>query len=839
MDKPEGGSSVADNAAPVLDTVKVLSESDRTPSHQSLSSTWLTNLKARAGSVVTPDILRKQSGIFGEQDSRPEMLESRKGSPEADQPQIRDQPETEGNAEENLVTLRDFRRQQETETSISEDQTGLAEIEPIEPAQPQQKPWWYWGARETIPPPPPLPPPPEVLDSDIRVALIVPSEQDLSEVVSEVQAASLETASEEQLTTQDTVEQQVEAQQHVQLPQNWIQWINPATYVPTISGFMSKPLEPHVSEGMMPNEISAVVNSGEFASEYSSVSQTNSSVRSGSVLKPVYNPWMPWTWANASSSPQDYPQESTLASVYSNKDSEENAKAARKAVETTPQTGNSWGFWLRRSAANTSSIGELAVSGTDSLNRPAKITGEFPKTPQEKQESLLKSGNGHANGAQDELEVKKSRVLPLLNENYRDLTFKTRTRIWWSQMVPLVKKEKHLYHLPWFSKSGTIEGDEKLPSSKDTKVKKAVIIGVHGYLPIKMVKTLIAQPTGSAVKFVESAADALEYWAVKQGMNLEIETIALDGEGKIFDRVASLLILLNNWMDLLHTADYVFFASHSQGVPVTIHIVAQLLQRGHLANASRVGLINMAGICLGPFPGLDSKLAIRAYSKLENEIMMELFDFQDPMTYQSQQLVTSLDVLLDHNVKVTFIGSTTDQLIPLNSSLCIHLDHPNIFRCVHIDAEAENSDFVVDLLDVCLKLINLGINDHGMLFEISQYLSGTLVNGGHSKVFAERDVYLRGIEHTLETSNLYHKVPSRLHEINTKRFQSNPYHLPWCIRGFFQELLRLKTQLDGYAVGKRIFDEFKTWNPTSKQLKDLKYCTGIVDGMDYHELVEF
>ena len=87
--------------------------------------------------------------------------------------------------------------------------------------------------------------------------------------------------------------------------------------------------------------------------------------------------------------------------------------------------------------------------------------------------------------------------------------------------------------------------------NKKQKIKKVVIIGVHSFLPIKMVKTLIGQSTGSSVNIVEEATKAMESWLHENGtsnLDYEIQTIALDGEGVIKDRVDKLFRLFDNWI---------------------------------------------------------------------------------------------------------------------------------------------------------------------------------------------------------------------------------------------------------------------------------------------------
>jgi hypothetical protein len=130
--------------------------------------------------------------------------------------------------------------------------------------------------------------------------------------------------------------------------------------------------------------------------------------------------------------------------------------------------------------------------------------------------------------------------------------------------------------------------------SKDMpKIKNAIAIGVHGLFPAAYLRPMIGQPTGTSIKFANHCAEAIRRWANKNGCeNCEIEKIALEGEGKIGERVENLWKLLLNWIDHIRKADLIILACHSQGVPVGIMLLAKLIELGIITNA-RIGVCAM------------------------------------------------------------------------------------------------------------------------------------------------------------------------------------------------------------------------------------------------------
>ncbi|KAK9460643.1 uncharacterized protein V1516DRAFT_677281 [Lipomyces oligophaga] len=374
------------------------------------------------------------------------------------------------------------------------------------------------------------------------------------------------------------------------------------------------------------------------------------------------------------------------------------------------------------------------------------------------------------------------------------------------------------------------ESTEKKPNPGDPlrvelttppRIRKAVAIGIHGFFPIRMVRSIIGEPTGTSVKFANEAAMAIQRWAEAHGQSdMEIEKIALEGEGIVLDRVENLYRLLSNWMDHLLEADFILVAAHSQGTPVAVQLVAKLIGEGYADN-KKIGILGMAGVSLGPFYGLDQKIVMRAYSSFESDSLKELFSFQNPESLPARRYMEGLRTVIAHGVKVTYIGSVNDPLVPLYSALCVHVTHPHIYRAIYVDGKAVAPSFIIYLIELLTKLRNYGYTDHGIIRDISDALAGTFTGGGHSTIYNEYAVYDMAIKNTLETSEIP-DIPVHIDEKFEVPMPSNfnPYHLPWSVRGmlensFVQENLREDVD--------KVLDHFDYWEPESKPLKDIKY----------------
>lgn len=415
------------------------------------------------------------------------------------------------------------------------------------------------------------------------------------------------------------------------------------------------------------------------------------------------------------------------------------------------------------------------------------------------------------------------------------------------------------------------------------KIKKILIIGVHGFFPTKMIRPIIGSPKGTSLKFASEAEKAVIRYCIDNGLiddsesnHLSIQKIALEKEGKIFDRVKFFTEILVKWRKELNEADFIYIASHSQGCVVSIILMARLIKLGILVDPirKRIGILGMAGINNGPFYGVDKSFFMKAYSAIEHDSMMELFELTKFDSQQSLVYKQSVQIIVNANVKLCFIGSINDQLVPLYSALASHTFHPNIYRACYIDHSSQTPDFIQRLVSLCCQLQNLGFFDNNVLKELSLILAGTMTSGGHSKIYNDGKVYDLGIKFFLDTDDMVIpptttsrlltrdlpsidnletepfvndgideivKIPATnqvyVKEYNIGKIGTNPFILPWCLRGLIFNIEKnwpnnnkLITVENGKDLGKSGYDEindlyelFEAWRPESKILKDLKF----------------
>jgi glutamyl-tRNA reductase len=78
------------------------------------------------------------------------------------------------------------------------------------------------------------------------------------------------------------------------------------------------------------------------------------------------------------------------------------------------------------------------------------------------------------------------------------------------------------------------------------------------------------------------------YLESKDVSSFNIQAIALEGHGKIEDRVNKLydqLIAREEWVQALKKADVVFLATHSQGSIASTQLLARMLDQGLIEGA--------------------------------------------------------------------------------------------------------------------------------------------------------------------------------------------------------------------------------------------------------------
>ena len=346
-----------------------------------------------------------------------------------------------------------------------------------------------------------------------------------------------------------------------------------------------------------------------------------------------------------------------------------------RAAEAPKSYG--WAFWSKDDSRDSSgkkrrpsNVGELALANSPSQSKPENAVidesngipdrvnkrprpqsmqeaDDAPKTvtskatsKQEKAGSIVTGSPKTANTAVGKAKTDpKNLILPSFRSTYRS-----------ASKPGFIQQLSRLFQFGGSSEPRHVE------ISSPRKVNRALAIGVHGYFPTPLIRSVLGQPTGTSIRFANSVASAIQRRCQEQGYSCEVEKVALEGEGRIAERLDLLWKLLLNWIEKIRKADLVMIACHSQGVPVAMMLVAKLISFG-CVNSARIGVCAMAGVNMGPFNDYKSRWIGGSAG--------ELFDFCVADSQVSKDYAAALEVAFKFGVRVVYIGSIDDQLVSL------------------------------------------------------------------------------------------------------------------------------------------------------------------------------
>lgn len=554
--------------------------------------------------------------------------------------------------------------------------------------------------------------------------------------------------------------------------------------------------------------------------------------------------WTSWIWGSP-----NIPDEEQYSEYTNNV---ELYKSAKLAIEN-PKDFCSYAYKGSKNSQFLINDHELAVFNTPTQDQPVKYNiKKTPIIPAEVQENTLQvvvssvnpspartppvvtSSNSsvHENNEINLPRVKADKITPQVEENFRTITLITKLRLLGEKLLfQHNTSENHLYK----------DSFNAINNRKIKKIKKVVVIGVHGFLPTKFVKSMIGLPTGNSIKLIEEATKGLEQWlddVQEPGFEnmYNIETIALEGQGTVTERVEKSMKLLENWTELINDSDFIYVIGHSQGAIIAINLLAKMLTESSLfkLNKKKIGLLNMAGPIHGPIKNLDTKIVTRAYSIPENEVLSEFLQLLNPNSDPSRLLQQNFDTLTNKNVKITLSGSINDQIIPLESSLANAYYHPNIYRCIHVDKDCQLPPFIVTLWKLILVSRNVGHVEHGLIKEFSGRCLGTLTDGGHGKIFEDSDIYSTSIKFSLESTSLTQSRPLHVNFTNEERMSL--YTIPWSVRELMEDILQTK-HIPSHQLVHDLVKTYNGWEPILRPWKELKYSLDALSDIDLDDLI--
>jgi len=198
----------------------------------------------------------------------------------------------------------------------------------------------------------------------------------------------------------------------------------------------------------------------------------------------------------------------------------------------------------------------------------------------------------------------------------------------------------------------------------------------------------------------------------------------------------------------------------------------------------------------------------------------ELFEFQNTESAVSKEYVKSLQNVLDHGIKMLYVASLNDQVVPIYSGLFTAASHPLILRALYIDGDAyHSSDFVSNLLVLLIRILNSGISDSGLIAHLSEATAGSLIGVGHSTVYGELATFSLAVKYLfLADEGMTESTELHVEPFNANQEQ-NDYEIPWSLRDIIAD--ERVSHLFSRDIAE-LRDAFREWHPKTSILRDLK-----------------
>ncbi|KIM37712.1 hypothetical protein M413DRAFT_448237 [Hebeloma cylindrosporum] len=454
-----------------------------------------------------------------------------------------------------------------------------------------------------------------------------------------------------------------------------------------------------------------------------------------------------------------------------------------------------------------------------------------------------------------------------------------------SATAPTAAKGKGKRSEDWHDEGHRDDGNEAGLHDVLRGCRRVVVIGVHGWFPGAMIRSVLGEPTGTSSKFANMTEQALLEFEDAHGVKFDkITKVPLEGDGTIERRVERLYTNLKanpEWMSDLHDADAIIVSTHSQGSIVSTHLLDRLIRDGYIVtlrsdqegevssgedqNSERLGMtmpvplgvgagvfpssisfscggeedttttkkkkrkvqrvccLALCGIHLGPLRYLSSSTLVGPYLQyFESTAARELFEFQNTESAVSKAYVAALRNVLDHGTKILYVASLNDQVVPIYSGLFTAASHPLILRALYIDGDAyHSSDFLSNLLVLLLRILNSGIPDSGLIAHLSEATAGSLNGVGHSTAYEELATYRLAVNYLFLANE---GLPSHSPTpLTIEPFNATQEQNDYEIPWSLRDIIA--DERVAFFFGREIVklrDEFREWGPRTAVLRDLK-----------------
>lgn len=374
---------------------------------------------------------------------------------------------------------------------------------------------------------------------------------------------------------------------------------------------------------------------------------------------------------------------------------------------------------------------------------------------------------------------------------------------------PALKTEKGYYLIDNLLKWIKDRWVNKKDSFLLTKQRKRLIIGIHGWYPNKFLQKIIGEPEGTSFRLAHS-----------MNKHLNGEIIAHEFEGKIMDRVNShFKYLTNTYKNFLDFSEFIII-SHSQGSPVSVFLLEQLLQN-RLINplTQNIYIVSLAGILQGPLKALKNNLVVKY---LEADAARELFELSDPNSQLSNNLTRAISYILNSGTYFILFASWLDQVVPLYSSLLLPFSCKNIYRAIFFDPLSKDHSMLAPLCDLALDLSNRqNLEGNIFLAHISPFLTGDLFKcNSHSSIYKDEVIYKTTksiIDQYVSYGNkLFPDISIDQTMLHHKTYSNNAF-IPWALRSLLSS--NLNEEFNFHVDYKKIYDD---WSPSTKTMIELK-----------------